>query len=713
MNDGANEPPVVDLSPLLTPASIAIVGASTDPNKIGAKPLKFLRKYGYGGAIHPVNPRGGVVDGLTCHTSVAEIDGPVDCAIVVTTAAHVLPALRDCAAKGVRAAVVISAGFAETGPQGMAAQAEMREIAAAGLRILGPNNQGTVNLGAATVVGFNPLLEALDGFRSGTIGLVSQSSGVGFGLMGLGLERGMGFAHLLTTGNEADLTFADCGLALLEREEVQVVAGAIEGIRDPATLRRLARRSHELGKPVVILKGATSKAGMRAAASHTGALAGHGAVFSAFCRQEGLIEADSVDALLDYAQAFASPRSRKTGTRTVAITGTGGTAVLMADALEREQFELPAPGAASIEKLRGTLPDIASLANPIDMTTANLGNRALFTDTARIVGAEGSYDTLIAVVGPAVAQSGLDYARQIVASADYLPSTVVTWTAPDGPGQDLLRANGILVIPSPQRLAAAMSGLRRFNEYGARRSAAAAALPDASAERRRKARDFLSQVATRQLAEHQARTLCAIWDLPFPRQTLAHDIDTAEAAAREIGFPVALKLQSAQIGHKTEIGGVVLNLKDADSVRAAAERLLNTAGLADDVKIDGVLVQEMVIGAGEVIVGGVKDPELGMAIMAGPGGTLAEVMQDVSFRLAPFDAREAECLCNETRLAALVHGVRGRPAWDAPALYRTIERIALMASELEDLVDEIDFNPLIVRRDGEGVVIVDALVVKI
>ncbi|MDB5414292.1 MAG: coA-binding domain protein [Rubritepida sp.] len=704
--------PVADLSAFLAPASVAVIGASADAGKIGARPLRYLKKFGYAGAIYPVNPRGGEIDGLTCYTDVGAIPGAVDCAIIVTAGEHVMAALRGCAAKGVRAAVVISAGFGETGEAGRAAEAEMQAMGAAGMRVLGPNNQGTVNLMTGTVVGFNPLLEALDSFRSGSIGLVSQSSGIGFGLLGLGLERGLGFAHLVTTGNEADLSFAECALALLEREEVRVVMGALEGVKDVAMLRSLAARSQELGKPVVVLKGATSQAGGRAAASHTGSLAGRGAVFSAFCRQFGIVEAQSFDELLDLAQAFSGKAPPRPGNRVAIATGTGGTAVLMTDALDREGFALPAPSAETEAALRKVLPAIASFGNPIDMTTANLGNRSLFLETAKLIGTDGGYDSLVTVVGPAVGQGGVDYARQIIAAAQHVPAMFVSWTAPDGPGQAMLREACIPSVPSPQRLGKVMAACRARAEFADRAAAPAVPMPGREA-RIAKARAMLDAVPGRILAEHQAKALCALWDLPVTREILATDAAAAMAAAEKLGFPVALKLQSASIGHKTEIGGVLLGLADAAAVAVGTAKLLAAARIhAPDAVIDGVLVQEMVSGVGEVIVGVVADASLGPAVMAGPGGVLAEIIEDVGFRIAPFDAAEAARLRGETRLSKMVAGVRGGAAWDAAALDALLARVSVMADELEGLVAEIDLNPVIVRADGAGAVIVDALVVK-
>ncbi|MBP0495066.1 acetate--CoA ligase family protein [Pararoseomonas indoligenes] len=712
MPDAPFPPAVADLSAFLEPASVAIIGASADPGKIGARPLRYLRKFGFAGAIHPVNPRGGEIGGLTCHRDVADIPGPVDLAIVVTAAEHVMAALRACAAKGVRGAVVISAGFGETGEAGRAAEAEMAGFAARGMRVLGPNNQGTVNLITGAVMGFNPLLEWVERFRPGRIGLVSQSSGIGFGLLGLGLERGMGFAHLVTTGNEADLSFADSALALLEREEVRVVAGALEGVKDVAALRRLAERSHALGKPVVVMKGATSRAGGRAAASHTGSLAGGSAVFSGFCRQHGLVEAAGMDELLDLAGAFTGLGLPRPGRRVAIATGTGGTAVLMADALERAGFEMPAPSAGTEAALRRTLPAIASFGNPIDMTTANLGNRSLFLETAQILGSDGGYDSLVTVVGPAVTKSGVDYARQIVAAAEAVPAVFVSWSAPDGEGQAMLRDAGIPVVPSPQRLAPLMASAAARAAFQDRGAPARPALPGREA-RLEKAQAILAGARGLQLAEHQAKALCALWDLPVTREILAPDAPAAVAAAERLGYPVALKLQSAEIGHKTEIGGVLLNLADATSVAEGTARLMEAARRhAPGAVIDGVLVQEMVRGAGEVIVGVVDDPSLGTAVMAGPGGILAEIVEDVAFRLVPFDTAEAARLRGETRLSRMTGGVRGGLAWDAEALDALLARVSVMADELRGLVSEIDLNPVIIRPQGEGAVIVDALVVR-
>lgn len=702
----------MDLSAFLAPTSVAVIGASADTNKIGAKPLRYLQKYRFTGAIYPVNPRGGEIAGLPCYTSVAQIPGPVDCAIIVTAGEHVLAALRECAAKGVRGAVVISAGFGETGEAGRAAEAEMRAIAAGGMRILGPNNQGTVNFSTGAVMGFNPLLEAVDQFVPGSIGLVSQSSGVGFGLMGLGIERGLGFAHLVTTGNEADLGFAECAQALLERDEVRVVAGALEGVKNAAAMRRLAARSHELGKPVIVLKGATSDAGNRAAASHTGSMTGHGAVFSAFCRQNGLIEAYDFDGLLDLAQAYAGGKSLRPGKNVAVITGTGGTAVLMADALEREDFLLPPPAAAAEAALRRTLPAIASFTNPIDMTTANLGNRGLFLETARILGEDATYDAIVSVVGPAVAQSGVDYATQIVEAAKTIPALFVSWTAPNGEGQAMLRRAGIPVAPTPQRVARVLRAARDHAGSVARLGAAAPELPGRE-QRVAAARALLSATPGRQLGEHAAKALCALWDLPVTRETLVDNVEAAVAAAAALGYPVALKLHAASVAHKTEVGGVLLDLHDAAAVAEGAARLLEIGhSRAAGAEAVGLLVQEMVRGEGEAIVGVYMDAAFGPAVMAGPGGILAEIIHDVGLRLAPFGVEEAAALRTETRLAAMMDGVRGGPAWDAEALDQLVSRVSIMAHELQGLVAEIDLNPVIVRCAGSGVAIVDALIVK-
>ena len=702
--------PVADLSAFLAPRSVAIIGASADRAKIGARPLQVLRKYGFDGAIYPVNPRGGTIDELACFTDVVSIPGSVDCAIIVTAGSHVFSALQQCADKGVRGAVVISAGFAETGPEGRDAQSRMRALTAGGMRILGPNNQGTVNLLTSTVIGFNPLLDVVDDFRSGSIGLVSQSSGIGFGLLGLGLERGLGFSHLITTGNEADLGFADCALALLERDDVRVVAGALEGVKSRAALERLAARSNALGKPVIVLKGATSVTGGRAAVSHTGALSGRGAVFSAFCRQHGLIEAADFDALLDIAQAFSGASPPRPGGRVAVVTGTGGTAVLMADALEREGFALPSPSPDAMARLRASLPDIAVVAIPIDMTTANLGNRSLYLETARIVAGDPVFDTLVTVVGPATGEGGLDYARQIVVARSAAPNLFVSWTAPNGPGQKLLRESGIPVVPSPQRLARVMASARAF--FAHQVSLEPLELPGKDA-RLRRAQAILDATRGYQLAEHAAKALCRLWNIPVTREALAVNAAEAVAAADRIGYPVALKLQSSDICHKTEVGGVLLGMAGAAAVSEGVARILEAARRhAPAAAVDGILVQEMVDGVGEAIVGVLADPSLGNAVLVGSGGVMAELVDDASFRVAPFNSYEAARLRHETRLGRMMSGVRGGPPWDANAFDALVTRIAMMAADLVGLVDEIDFNPVIIRAQGRGAVVADALVVK-
>jgi len=688
------------ISRLLKPRSVAIVGASGDPTKTAGRPVAYLRKHGFAGGIYPVNPKLERVGDLRCWPDIASLPEVPDVAIVLLGAERAQGAVRELAARGCPAAIVLASGYTETGARGAQRQAQLLE-AAGPMRILGPNTIGLVNLTDGIVLSPSGALE-MDRFPAGSIGVVSQSGGILGSLLSRAAARGIGLSKLVSTSNEADLELSDFIDALVDDEATKVIALYIEAIRHPQRFRAAALKAARAGKPIVAFKIGRSEAGARAAVSHTGALAGADRVYDALFRQTGVIRAQTFGELLDIPAALATGRVLR-GNRVAILTSTGGAGTLVSDSLGVSGFETPPPDAETAAALRALQTgDHAALdRNPIDVTLAGL-QPDLLRGAIRALLASPSYDALAIIVG----SSSLAM-PELMAGAiqDCLPLSdkpVIAYVSPHAPEvAALLTQRGVPAFAAAESCTGALAGMLRAARWQAPAPYEAGA-PVA-----------IDDLGSGSLDEAQAKTLFARFGVRGVREAVVQGAELAEAAARDFGGRVVLKILSERIAHKSDVGGVAVNLAPeqvAARLRAMADEVETKARL----RPRAFLVQEMVSGGTELILGLHRDP-LGTAILLGMGGVTAELFGDTTMRLLPPEGglgrEDARAMMRELKCWPLLDGFRGRPKADAEALADAIVAFSRMAAQLGERLVEAEINPLFVLPAGQGVRAADGVAV--
>jgi acetyltransferase len=692
------------------PRSIAIIGASGDPRKPGGRPLAALQKRGYAGRVFPVNPRYDEIAGIKCYPTILDVPGDVDMAIISVPANSVPDLLAQCGAKGVKAAVIFSGGFAEVGPEGEALQQRIADLASENdFRILGPNCLGIINLSNSVMASFAHIVD-LEPVR-GTLGLVTQSGAFGAMIYSEATAAGVGCSSFTSVGNEADSEFSDFVDYLLDDPATEVIGGYLEGAKDGDKLRRVAEKALGLRKPIVMLKVGRTASGARAASSHTGSLAGDDQVYDAFFRQMGIVRIESLAELTSFAIVHRGGRSCR-GRRVAILSGSGGYGVMVADKCESLGLSVPELAPATRAKLEQSLPDFGSPRNPIDLTAQAGVDPNMLGNCFRALATDDDIDIILAHAffhEP----NGMNLAKEIVAINEATDKAIVILThARVSPGLEvdcieLLTQAGIPVLSNGLEAATAVAKLAWYQDkagaVGSRVRdsrepdiVVAEAIPDA-----------IHTAAG--LSEHRSKQILKRYGIPVTREALATSADMAVRLAGDLGYPVALKVQSAEIAHKTEAGGIRLNLGSDDEVRSAYDQILDNAErFAPQAEVEGVLVQEMLEGGVEVIIGATKDPVFGHAIMFGLGGIFVETLRDVSFRIAPLTRRDAEEMIEEIRGHCVLMGARGRPAADREAIVDAIARVSRLVTDHRDDIAELDINPLVVFPKGAKAV--DALI---
>jgi acetyltransferase len=677
---------------LLRPASIAIVGASADFGKVNGRPLKHLLDKGYGGRILPVNPKYAQIAGLPCVPTIEALPEPADLAIVAVPAAEVPDSIDALGRRGVRAAVVFSSGFGETGPEGRALEQRVAALARAhGLALCGPNCLGFVNAFDKVCATFSQYADGETG--PGPVAFVTQSGAFGTAIAALARQRGLGLGYFINTGNQADLDFAELMLAVVDDPRIRVAAGYLEGLADGAALIRLAERCHALGKPLVLTKVGRLAAGQRAAASHTGALAVADTVFDAVVRQHGVLRARNEEQMLDMLQALAQPR-RAEGRGLGIATQSGGAGVMMADRAEELGLAVPELGPATQARLLQVMPAFGAAGNPVDVTGQFVARPELLRES------------VIALLDDPEVHIGIVWLQLMTAHVDTLlrifceirdrsrKPWFVCWVAAPEAALTRLRAEGITVFSAGERAVEAAAALARHGEFLRRRARSAPAGPALPPACPPDAADGVQPSV-------QATEWLRAAGLPMAPVALARDADQAVALWRAAGAAVALKIESPDITHKTEVGGVRLGLDDEAAVRAAFDAVLAQARRQrPQARLDGVLVQPMAGGHLELVVGVQRDAAFGPVVMVGFGGVLVEVLKDVAFRRAPFDENEALAMLAELRLAPLLDGVRGQPGVDRGAIAGLLARLSRWAAAMQPRLAELDLNPVRVGPDG-------------
>jgi acetyltransferase len=657
--------------------------------------LKYFLEKGYKGRLYPVNPNQQEIAGLRCYPDVQSIPEPVDLAIVAVPAALVIESMRQLAAKHVPAAVIFSSGFAEMGEEGAAAQRELVAIArAGGVRFCGPNTVGILNAFDGVTASFSEYLEG--NVPAGPIGFVSQSGAFGTAIAVLARERRLGLGYYVCTGNEADVDVADAFSFIVEDPRIRVIAGYIEGVRDGRKLLAVADRAMALGKPMILTKVGRSDAGARAAASHTGALAGADAVLDGVLRQKGVIRAEDEEQMIDLVEMFTHCRLPK-GSNLGVVSQSGGAGVLACDRAEAHGLRVPLLSAATQANLKYVLPVYASAANPVDLTGLSLAEPELIRSTMKQVLADPAVD--IALLWVRLMDNYVDLMVDMITdiSASTDKTFVVSWLAPPQAALNALRERGICVARGAAQGINALAGLVRYAQARTRwlndaaaREEAAMPLPGPGLLSEGGA---MASVPAASVLTHAGVDL-----VPFE---LAADIEAAAAAAHRIGYPVALKIESRDIAHKTEAGGVLLNVLDEKALRAGFEQIVSSARHRHGgARIDGVIVQKMVKHGVEMVLGVQQDRAFGPVVMVGFGGVLVEVMKDVAFAAAPLTASEADAMLSSLKASRVLEGVRGKPPVDRSALCALLVNVSRLAAAAGPRLSELDLNPVMAGADG-------------
>jgi len=700
-----------DLERFFKPRAIAVIGASQDLNTISGQPLRFLKGHGYEGNLYPVNPRYEDVAGLRCYPALADVPETPDLALVLVNATRVADVLRQCGQKGVPYVIIFSSGFSEMGGKGIELQRELMAIAEEfEIGVIGPNCQGMINVADNVYAGFGSVFNAH--YKAGPVSMVSQSGGFGFSVMNLSsLEGGLPFRQMVTTGNEIGVSTLDFIDYYIREPQTEIIVGYIEGLKDARRLVEVGEKALAAKKPILMWKVGNTEQGQKAAASHTANLGGAMTLYKAAFRQAGIIQVEDIQDVVDYGRGFQCGKLPE-GNRLAIITISGGAGILMTDECIGRGMEVPPLSPQTAAKLREFVPSFGSLLNPVDVTAAIFNDTSLINRTLQVIVDDPNIDCVAMINASLQGELAKKIADEIVSVASNTTKPVfIAWSARESVAPEAYAALDGARIPhyrSPVRCGRALAALSNYAEslrqFARCREETPLTLTMESA------RVAMSK-ATSDLSEHAAKRILAEYGIPVTREALATNAAEARAAAKRIGYPVALKVQSPDIPHKTEAGAVKLGLStDAEVDAAYAEVLANARAYKRDARIEGVLVTEMAGRGIEVILGALNDPLFGPAVMFGLGGIFAEVLKDVAFRLAPLTQSQARAMIEEVKGYPVLAGARGAPPADVDALADALVRLAAATVDLSENFSELDINPLIVYEKGKGVKAIDALI---
>ncbi len=692
------------LDTFFNPGSVAVIGASANPEKLGHAVVKNLLVGGYStrGKVYPINPTASEILGLRSYPSVLDVPDQIDLAVIVIPYPHVPDALRLCGQKGIPSTIVISAGFREAGKEGLERELELVQICHQyNLRLIGPNCLGVIDsftpLNASFAAGTPP---------SGPMAFMSQSGALGTAVLDIALAGRLGLSKFVSLGNKADVSEIDLLQAWVGDEHSKVILIYSEGMPSGQEFIRVARQVTRQ-KPVVAIKSGVTQSGSRAVSSHTGSLAGSEQAYQAAFHQAGILRAESMESLFDMALALGYQPPLK-GDRIAIITNAGGPGILATDALERSGLSLARFELETIHALEQYLPDAASAANPVDVLGDARADRYQFA--LEKVSRDPNVDGIMVLLTPQ-AMTEIDGTAQAICNlAGHSAIPILGCFMGEAriqSGIDILTAHGIPNYPYPERAANAFNAMASYRliksrplpeypRYEVDQSAVRKVLDQARAENR------LS------IGDAESRLILQAYGLRIPQSEIADSPDKAAQVAAQIGFPVVLKIASPDILHKTDIGGVKVGLQNSSDVRDAFELMVYRAQrYLPEARIWGCLVQEMAPPGGlEVLVGMNRDPQFGPLITFGLGGIYVEILRDVTFRIAPFSRDEAEEMLTQIRAHALLDGVRGQPPIDKPAIVDTLLRVSQLVQDFPEII-EMDINPLMVYRQGEGALALD------
>jgi acetyltransferase len=697
------------LDSLFSPDSIALIGASRDLEKIPGRLLSMLRKNEFPGKIFPINPNYGDIDGLKCYPSIADVGQPIDLAIVIIPARVVLGALEQCAAVGVKNAVIISSGFAEEGGDSAAIQDAIAELAKkTGMRISGPNAEGFYSQAQRVAATFSPTVDVKPGTAQliatkRRIGIVAQSGGIGFAIYHRAKALGVALSYIISAGNESDLGAGEFFEYMVQDASTDVILLFIEGIRDVDKFLVAARRAAEIGKPVVVTKVGRSGAGERAAASHTASMAGWSAAYDAVFAKYGFIISNDLDEAVTIAAVLTTNPLPK-GDRVAVLTVSGGAGIWGADTVSMQGLQVPELSEPIQKEISTLLPSYGATRNPIDVTAQGVHSGGL-QKSIDLLDASDEVDAILVVLSLS-SDTRMPFKQaelKPVIDAQNKPIVFYSYTLPSNFARKELAASGAVVLSGLTHVGVAMRQMVQRAKFRLAPPAEAAAS---------RLHDLAARLKSATLSESDSKSLLRDAGIALPDEILVTEKSALDDAVARTGFPIAMKIQSRDIPHKSEVGGVRVNIASKGEAFAAYEALLESARRhRPDAAIQGVLVGPMAKKGVEIIVGTLLDATFGPMVMVGLGGITTELFRDVIYRPAPVSAAEASSMLAELKAAPLLNGFRGAAKTDIPALSQLISQVSVLAAQFRAEISEIEINPVLVHRQGQGVTIVDALVV--
>jgi acyl-CoA synthetase (NDP forming) len=698
------------LDSLFAPDSIALIGASRDLEKIPGRLLSMLRKNEFPGKVFPINPNYGDIDGLKCYPSISAVGQPIDLAIVIIPAQAVLGALEQCAAVGVRNAVVISSGFAEEGGDSAAMQDAIAALAKnSGMRISGPNAEGFYSQVQRVAATFSPTVDVRPGAPPlvatiRRIGIVAQSGGIGFAIYHRAKALGIALSYVISAGNESDLGAGEFFEFMVQDSSTDVILLFIEGIRDVDKFLAAAKRAAEIGKPVIVTKVGRSGAGERAAASHTASMAGWSAAYDAVFAKYGFIVSNDLDEAVTIA-AILTTNPMPKGDRVAVLTVSGGAGIWGADTVAMQGLQVPELSKSIQAEISALLPSYGATGNPIDVTAQGVHSGGL-QKSIDLLDVSDEVDAILVVLSLS-SDTRMPFKRaelKPVISAQNKPIVFYSYTLPSHFARTEFAASGAVVLSGLTHVGVAMRQMVQRARFKLAPPAAAAASPP---------RELSAHLKSATLSEFDSKSLLRDAGIALPDEVLVSNRDELDAAIARAGFPLVMKIQSRDIPHKSEVSGVRVNIASKGEAFAAYQALLESAGRhRPDAAIQGVLVGPMAKKGVEIIVGTLLDATFGPMIMVGLGGITTELFKDVIYRPAPVSAAEATAMLAELKAAPLLNGFRGAAKADIPALSQLIAQISMLAAQFVNEISEIELNPVLVHPQGQGVTIVDALVVR-
>ncbi|MCY1206271.1 Protein lysine acetyltransferase Pat [compost metagenome] len=702
LSTSARAPGRAALPQLLDPASIAVIGASRDTSRIGGVALDHLQRLGYQGQVYPINPRYAEIAGLACYPDIESVPQVPDVAVLALGADEVLPQLQRCYARGVRAAIVYASGFAEAGEAGAGRQAALAAFARErGMAIAGPNCMGLANLTTRAITAFATTFRAFppqDG--PGAVSLLTQSGNVCAIVYATGRQMDVGFHQFINTGNEACLDYSDYLDYLADDPQTAAVVGYVEGLRNGSGFIEAAARLRAANKPLILLKAGESEAGSAATQSHTAVLAGNQAIYRAAFAQIGAMQAGDPTHLTDLAY-LAGFRHRSAGRRVVVASVSGAMGALSADLLSAAGLDVPRLPEAVQQRLLAGVPELGAVANPVDLTGQLFNRSGLAYAVLDNLAATDGIDVIFLYATAYLLDRVADELIEVVGKTDRL---IVVATTGEPASRARLAGAGVALFPDCARAARALGTYVGW-------LGTAAPTSHWMALRAQAGGDAAARAPSGAMDEHQAKQWLAGFGVPVGAEAAAATPEDAARAAEAIGFPVAVKVLSPDIVHKTEVGGVRLGLANAQQVREAAAEVAAAAAQAlPQARQRGVLVQQMASGVCELIVGVTRDPVFGLAMTVGMGGIFTEIFHDVAHRLLPVDRAMARDMLASLRGYRLMTGFRGKPAADIDAAADAIASLSDAAMSLGDSLAEMEVNPMLVRAAGRGAVALDALV---